>query len=164
MKLPITWSLSVLLLLSVAVSAQESHGDGATAGSADEGRAMIREARLEIVRSEFTLTADQSAEFWPLYLTYRGKMDAIQDRYGDMVADYLRRYNEANLTDEYADEMMSDYFDIQGELLATQEKYLPKFRSILPGLKVAKLYQLENKINADIDAQLANAIPLIESN
>lgn len=164
MKLPITWSLCVLLLLSVAVSAQENREASGAANSAEQGRAMIRDARLEIVRSEFSLTAEQDAKFWPLYATYRGKMDAIQDRYGDMVADYIRRYDDANLTDAYADEMIADYFEIQKELLATQEKYLPKFRSILPGLEVAKLFQIENKINADIDAQLANAIPLVESN
>jgi hypothetical protein len=31
----------------------------------------------------------------------------------------------------------------------------------LPALKVAQLYQLENKLNAEVDIQLAMAIPLI---
>jgi hypothetical protein len=39
---------------------------------------------------------------------------------------------------------------------------LPTFKKSLPALKVARFYQLENKIEAEIDAQLALAVPLIE--
>jgi hypothetical protein len=31
-------------------------------------------------------------------------------------------------------------------------------------LKVARFYQLENKMNADVDAELALLVPLVESN
>ncbi len=42
------------------------------------------------------------------------------------------------------------------------KKYLPEFRGVLPALKVARLFQLENKINAEIYAQLAVVVPLID--
>jgi hypothetical protein len=40
---------------------------------------------------------------------------------------------------------------------------VPRFREVLPVLKVARFYQLENKMDAEIDAQLALVIPLVES-
>jgi len=150
-----TSTLMILTLIMNAAVAQES--------AVDEGRQMIREARLEIVRSELRLTAEESAAFWPLYTTYRRETDAIQDRYAAMVKAYMRRYENAELSDRYADELMETYFGIKDELLSTQKRYLPRFRGILPGLKVARLFQLENKINAEIDARLAQEVPLMET-
>ena len=57
---------------------------------------------------------------------------------------------------------MDNFFSIKRGLLDVQEKYLPEFRDVLPALKVARLFQLENKINAEIDAQLAVVVPLID--
>ena len=148
-----------LLFFSV-VHADTRTGPAAT--EVQEGRAMMREGRLEIVRSELPLTAQEATEFWPKYAEYRAEVDAIQDRYSDLVADYVGRYNNADLSDHYADDLIDSWFDIKRELLDVQEIYLSEFRKILPALKVARLFQLENKINAEIDAQLAVVVPLID--
>jgi len=129
----------------------------------EQGREMIREGRLEIVRSELPLTEQEAEDFWPRYTDYRVEVDAIQDRYADMVAEYVARYENADLSDDYADELIDSWFDIKRELLDVQEIYLSEFRKVLPALKVARLFQLENKINAELDAQLAIVIPLIDS-
>jgi hypothetical protein len=123
---------------------------------------MIREGRLEVVRSELPLTEQEATEFWPKYAEYREEVDSIQDRYTDLVAEYVGRYDHADLTDEYADDLLDRWFDIKRELLDVQEIYMSEFRKILPALKVARLFQLENKINAEIDAKLAVVIPLID--
>ena len=58
---------------------------------------------------------------------------------------------------------MENFFAIKRELLDVKTRFLPKFKEAVSPLKVARFYQIENKIDADIDAQLAIAIPLIES-
>jgi len=88
--------------------------------------------------------------------------DGVMRRYGQMIAEYLRRYDDADLSDEYANEMLDTYFGIQEELLQVQQEFLPEFRAVLPALKVARFYQLENKFNAEIDAQLALVVPLVD--
>lgn len=128
----------------------------------EQGRQMIREGRLELVRSEIPLTDEEAAVFWPLYKTYRAETDAIQDRYAAMITEYVRRYDNAELTDEYADELIDTFMSIKFELLDVQKKYLPDFRAVLPSLKVARLFQLENKLNAEIDAQMALVVPLVD--
>ena len=150
---------AVLLMTATAVAV----GQSASAKSeAEKGREMIREARLAIVHSELQLSDEEATAFWPMYTAYRAETDLIQDRYAAMVADYMRRYDNADLTDEYADELMANYFAIKRELLDVQTKFLPEFRNVLPALKVAQLFQLENKISAEIDAQLALAVPLVD--
>jgi len=47
--------------------------------------------------------------------------------------------------------------------LKVQKQYLRKFRKVLPALKVVRFYQLENKMDAEIDAELAVFIPLMEA-
>jgi hypothetical protein len=151
----------LLLLASTAYSDGHDTAEGA-ATDAERGRQMMREGRIQIVREELHLTEEEAADFWPLYTTYRGDIDAIQDRYADMIAEYVKRYDDADLSDQYATELMDNFFSIKRGLLDVQEKYLPKFRKVLPALKVARLFQLENKINAEIDAQLATVVPLID--
>ena len=122
---------------------------------------MIREGRLEVIREELHFTDAEAADFWPIYGLYRDEMDAIQDRYAAMVMEYLRRYDAADLSNEYADQLLATFFGIQRERLDVQQKYLPQFRAVLPALKVARLFQIERKISAEIDAQLALVVPLV---
>ncbi len=145
-----------------AVMAQSGGQQSNQGDEIAQGRAMVRAARDEIIRSELQLTEAEAAEFWPLYEEYRGETNQVMDRLGDLIADYIRRYDAADLTNEYADEMVRNHLQIKKDLLAIQERSLPLFGKVIPALKVARFYQLENKINADIDIQLALAIPLVD--
>lgn len=127
-----------------------------------QGREMIQQGRVELVRSELVLTEAEAADFWPLYTRYREETDGVQDRYAAMIKEYLRRYDDADLSNEYADELIETFLGIKYELLDVQKKYLPEFRAVLPALKVARLFQLENKLNAEIDTQLALVVPLVD--
>ena len=154
-------SLLIVLVASTAL-AGERGVEVAASDEVQQGREMIREARVEIIRSELRLTDAESTAFWPVYGTYREETDVIQDRYAAMTSEYLRRYDDGMLSNEYADELIETFFEIKGDLLAVQKKFLPEFREVLPALKVARLFQLENKINAEIDAQMALVIPLVD--
>jgi hypothetical protein len=44
-----------------------------------------------------------------------------------------------------------------------RQAYLPKFRKVLPEGKVVRYYQIENKINAAINYELAASIPLMKA-
>ena len=150
----LTGLIAVLLLsLGTAAVANDELADG---------RAMIQAERQDMVSSELHMTGTEAEEFWPVYKAYREQFDAVMGRYGKMIAEYMRRYNDADLSDEYANEMLDTYFGIQQELLQVQQEFLPEFRAVLPALKVARFYQLENKFNAEINAQLALVVPLVD--
>jgi hypothetical protein len=126
------------------------------------GRAMVQAGREELLRSELQFTDEEAAAFWPVYESYQVKSAAIMDRYTALLTDYIDRYERYDLNDEYAIDLLDEYFGIKQELLDVQTNYVPKFLAVLPALKVAQFFQLENKIRAEIDSQLAIAIPLIE--
>ena len=129
-----------------------------------QGRAMVRAGFDEIIREELALTAEEGELFWPAYAAYRSETRALMDRYTAMITEYMGRYDSGDLSDEYASDLMETFLGIKQELLDIKRNYLPKFKEVLPALKVARFYQLENKIEAEIDVQLASVVPLIESN
>jgi hypothetical protein len=52
--------------------------------------------------------------------------------------------------------------DYQKDKLDLERDYVKKFKKILPGRKVARYFQLEHKLDAIVDYDLAKNIPLIE--
>jgi hypothetical protein len=48
------------------------------------------------------------------------------------------------------------------DALQVRQRYVRHFRKIIPGIKLLRFYQLENKIRAEVDAALALAIPLAD--
>ena len=165
MTRPMFRVLALLLSVTAVVSAFAQDNSGVqTDENLARARTMIQEGRKEIIREDLHMTVVEEAAFWPLYAKYRAQLMPIQDRYVALTSNYIRQYESGILTDKYAEEMLQDYFSIQSDLLTTRRKYIRKFKKILPMLKVARFYQLENKMNADIDAELAFLVPLIEPN
>jgi hypothetical protein len=153
-----------VLLTSVPSQAQEANSGVLSNPGLANARALIRENQEATLRSELRLTEVEGSVFWPLYEEYRADLDPIQDRYVALVAGYLQKYQSGVLTEEYAESLLDDYFDIKGDLLKVRKRYVRRFKRDLPMLKVARFYQLENKMIADIDAELALIVPLVESN
>ena len=126
-------------------------------------RELIQMGREEIIAEEMRFTSEQSEAFWPLYQEYRDDLRPIQDRYIVLIVDYVGNYYDYKLTEEIAERVIDDYFDIQNDILKIKERYVRKFRKIMPSSSVMRLYQLENKIEAEVNMALAETVPLMES-
>ena len=127
-----------------------------------EARRLLQAERAEIIREELRLSAAESAAFWPVYDKYRADISAVRDRQAELFGRFLKARQAGTIDDEFARGLIKDHFDIKSDILKTQKKYLRQFRKVLPELKVARFYQLENKMDAKGDAQLAFFIPLVE--
>ncbi|MCH7822715.1 MAG: hypothetical protein IIA07_11905 [Proteobacteria bacterium] len=155
--------LALLVFLGSAVVLGQSPDSG-TPGDQElaNARALLQIGRADIIREDLHISEDESTGFWPVYDSYRKEILAVRDRQTEMIAEFVRRNREGVLTDAYAEDLIKDYFEIKGDLLKVQESFLERFRQVLPALKVVRFYQLENKMDAEIDAQLALVIPLAE--
>jgi len=122
---------------------------------------MVQAGREQIIRAELLLSDEEAAAFWPVYAEYQAETAAIMDRYTAMLTEYVQRYDAGDLDDGYAEKLLEEFFGIKRELLEVQMNYVPTFKTAIPSLKVAQFFQLENKITAEVDSQLAIAIPLI---
>ena len=151
-----------LTFFATSSAAQSTEEDILQDQRVAEARAMMQAGRDEIIQTEMGLTKAESERFWPLYQTYRADVMVLRDRYAAMIGGYLRAYEAGDVSNEYAEALLNDWLKYEEDLLKLQKQYVKKFRKVLPMLKVARFYQLENKIDAEIDAELAVFIPLME--
>lgn len=154
--------LIVAMLGAAAVFGQDSGTSVPDNPTLANARAMLQAGREDIIREDLRMSDEESAGFWPVYEEYHAEIMAVRDRQARMIADFLKMYRDGALSDEYAETLINDFFDIKSDLLTVQKKFVRQFRKVLPALKVARFYQLENKMDAEIDAQLALFIPLVE--
>ena len=146
-------------LLAINVQAQDDVLVNADMQAARESIEATQEA---FIRSDLGLTEAEEAAFWSVFDQYRADTLPLRDRYVVLFANFLRRYDAGTLTAEYAEAMLRDFFEIRIGLLQMREAYIDDFAEILPMLKVVRLYQLENKLTADVEAELALIVPLVE--
>jgi len=120
----------------------------------------VRANRRALVAVNLSLSSEEAVKFWPLYDRYQAEIAAIGDRVLALVGDYVDHY--ADLSNEKALQLMTDYLAAEAERLKVRQTYLPEFAKVLPGRTVARFYQIENKIDAVLRYDLAATIPVVE--
>ena len=120
--------------------------------------AQIRTNRQAIVTENLALTAAESEVFWPLYRQFQNDRALMVDRTMKMLTEF--RDNFDVLSEEQAKALVDEYFKIQKEELRLNEKYLREFRKILSQKKTLRYFQIGNKLDAIIDYDLSQVIPL----
>jgi hypothetical protein len=119
---------------------------------------MVTERKL-VIAGELVLTPAEAKAFWPVYNEYLEEMRVVGDDEVTLITDFADNYRD--MSDEFAERMLKDHLDIQSRTLKVRRNYLKRFKKVLPTIKVAKLYQVENKLDAVMDYQLASQIPMI---
>ncbi len=70
-----------------------------------------------------------------------------------LVDDFAKNYDA--LTDEKAKELLKRQFQIDDDRLKLRRSYAGKFEKVLPAKKVARYYQIENKLDAAVAYEAA---------
>ena len=107
------------------------------------------------------LDDEEATRFWPLYDRYQQELSAIGDRTARVVQDYIASFDD--LSNEKALKLMEEYLAAEADRVQVRRTYLPEFAKILPGRTVARLYQIENKLDAVVRYDLAASIPVVEA-
>ena len=149
--------LALLLVLPVLPSRAE---DQPATSTMDIVREKMRADKKLLVAENMGLTEAQAKTFWPIYDSYQKDLSKLGDRMIAMIQSYAKDYE--SMTDEAAKKLVDEYLDIEGDRQALRKAYLPKFRKILPETKVARYFQIEQKIHAIMSFELAENIPLVK--
>ena len=123
-------------------------------------REKIRADKKLFLATNMELTASEAKGFWPLYDRYQKDMENLGERTLALIRNYAMNFE--NMSDEAAKKMLDEWLALEMERQKIREAYLPKFREVLPDKKVARYYQLENKILAVVNYELAAEIPLVK--
>lgn len=152
---------SLLLACLGLLAAAPAFAQSATP-SMDSVRAAIRADKRQIVAANMVLTTAEDATFWPVYDAYQAELGKLATRTGAAIKTYADAYNAKAVTDAVASQLTNEVIAIERDRVNLMQAYLPKFGAVIPATKVARYYQIENKLRAAVNYELADAIPLIQ--
>lgn len=163
-KIPVIVICFMLVLGATTADAQSSTDAVMSPQELQAAKELIEIERDMALIINLDLTAEESETFWPLYDEYRQKVRSIRGRRLSLIEAYAERYRAGTVDDEFAEMAIKDALKIQLETVKVRQKYWKKFRRIVPATKAARFYQLENRMDMEIDYVLAGGIPLVEGN
>ena len=121
----------------------------------------IRADKKLLVAENMQLTEAEAKAFWPVYKQYQDELFLLRTRAVKLIKDYADAYE--TMSSDKAKTLLDELMVIESLGVKLRKTYLPKFRQALPEKKVARYYQIENKINAALNYELAANIPLMKA-
>jgi len=130
---------------------------------ADQMEILREKARADkklVVATTLALTESEAKTFWPVYNAYQSDMITHYDKLLALIDRFEKGYD--TMTDQTATQILNEYLALEANHVALLKAYVPRFQRVLPALKVARLYQIENKIRALVNYDLAQHIRLVK--
>jgi hypothetical protein len=123
----------------------------------------LREKRADeklMVGAALNLTEGEAKTFWPVYNSYQSDMITYYSRVAKFIDACAQAYG--SMTDEIATQLLGEFLALETDHVAILKSYAPRFRRVLPPVKVVRLYQIENELRALVNYEIAREIPLIK--
>ena len=124
-------------------------------------REKIRADKKLLVAESMQLTEAEAKAFWPVYDQYQDELFLLRAGTVKLIKDFADAYEK--MSNDTAKKLLDEYMTIESLGLKLRQTYLPKFRKVLSEVKVARYYQIENKIQAVLIYELAANIPLMKT-
>jgi Spy/CpxP family protein refolding chaperone len=122
-------------------------------------RNELQAARADVIAKELTLTAEQAAEFWPLFKEYQAEQNAIIDAQIKATQAYADSY--ATLTEANSLAYINALLQCDGKAQALRAKRLTKFQSVVPAGTAGRVIQIDRQLSLIGQAKVASGIPLV---
>jgi hypothetical protein len=152
-----------MTVFAAANSTVFAQGETATGNNVEKDiellRRDLRAEKKKIIALNVPLTETEATKFWVVYDQYAGEMTRHYDAFYSVIKDYAA--NQKTLTDAQAAAMIKRWSDIQVQQAQTRQKYVPLIEKVLPGKKAALFFQIDRRLYALMDLQVASEIPLV---
>jgi len=130
---------------------------------ADQMEILREKARADkklVVATALALTEGEGKVCWPVYTAYQSDMITHYDKLLSLIDRFETAYD--TMTGQTATQLLNEYLALEANHVALLKAYVPRFQRVLPALKVARLYQIENKMRALVNYDLARQIRLVK--
>ena len=131
---------------------------------ADNMQILLQKIRADkrlLVAENMQLTEAEAKAFWPVYDSYQDELFLLRARTAKLIQDYADAYDK--MTDQTAKKLLDEYMTVETLGQKLRQAYLPKFRKVLPEVKVLRYYQIENKIKTALLYEIGANIPLAKT-
>ena len=160
-------SVATVVMLTTSARAQSSAQQPTNASaqsSVDQDidlmRKDVRSQKKQIIAANLQLTDAEAVKFWPVYDQYTAELVKINDAKYAAIKDYATNYD--TLTDDKALSLTRQTLGVDQSVAQLREKYVPIVSKVISGKKTALFFQLDRRLTALIDLQLAAAIPMVQ--
>jgi hypothetical protein len=119
----------------------------------------IRNQKRIYIEKVMELTPQEKAAFWRLYAEYDSGLAQIAEKRITLATDFIA--SQGTLSNAKALDMLNQKLRIDGDELIFKQSYVSKFKQVLPGRKVVRFYQTENRFDTAATAELYRNIPVI---
>ena len=156
-----------VLLLTAALAAAPAFAQTAPAPAKPADNMQILREKLQadkklLVAANMDLTEPEAKAFWPLYESYQKELHKLNDRIAMIIVNYANELNAKTLTDAKAAQLLDQSIAIEEAETRLKRTFVPRLAKVLPGRKVARYMQLENKVRAIVKYEIAGEVPLAQ--
>ncbi len=158
------WMLACLVLglaLAVAAPAIAQTNAPATTNMQILAQKLKADKKL-LVAATVGLTEAEGKAFWPIYDAYQADLEKINERLKTAIVGYATEYNANTMTDAKAAALTNEAIAIDEAVVALKKTYVQKLTGVIPATKIARFIQVENKVRAQINYDLAAGIPFVQ--
>jgi len=130
------------------------------ADNMDLVKEKIQTDKKLFIATNMQLTESEANAFWPVYEAYQAELGKLRDREIKLIEEFAANYE--SMSDEVAKNLLDDSLSIDSDHQKLRQSYVTKIRGVLSDKKVARYYQLESKIDAVLEYEMAKRIPLVQ--
>jgi len=123
-------------------------------------RTAVRADKKAFIASKMQLTEAEAKKFWPIYDQYQRDLDLANRQQTRAIEGLIAR--DKPVSDLYAKALLNDFIGADELELKARRKLYSRLISALPPKKAARYMQIESKIRAFQDYDIAVAFPLVQ--
>lgn len=123
-------------------------------------RSDLRHERSLIFAENMPLSEDEAVEFWPLQREYENELGGLLDGRYALLVEFVRELG--SMKDDQATSLANKAFDLEEKRTGLKRKYFTTFCKVIPAVKAARFFQIDNQLNTALDLRVAAMLPLIK--
>jgi hypothetical protein len=120
---------------------------------------VIGHQRKIYIEKVMAFTSQEKESFWPLYTQYESGLSKIRRKRIELAQSIFQK--RGIFSDNEAIAMLNQRMKVDVDELKYKLSYVSKFMKVLPGRKVARFYQAENRFDTAAIAELYSNLPAI---
>ena len=125
-------------------------------------RDKLKADKKLVVAANLDLEPNEAKAFWPIYEEYQKELAKINKRSADLVNAYAKAYRKDDVKNDQARKWTDDSIAIEAAAVDAKRAVVAKLNKAMSGKRVARYMQIENKIRAAVNYELADAVPLVQ--
>ena len=131
-------ALAAFALLSVSSVQAQPKNDA-------DWQDKIKSEKIGFITAELNLTPEEAQVFWPVYNKIAAEKIVLQKKVKETYGALLKALKEDTASEKEVNKLLDEYLAAKQAVQDAGKQDLEKYRKVLPGKKVAKLYVAEEK-------------------